>query len=269
MRQILKENLLFFLKHLKIGANPDFIIIGAQKAGTTSLYNYLQQNPQVCRCLKKEVHYFDLNYDKRNDWYEAHFFKKKGSNRCIIGEASPLYLYHPHVPLRLKSAYPNIKLIVLLRDPVNRAISHYRHLLRHSLIPDHLSFNEVVKIEKQKRRNISANSYFDPIYSVLHRGEYIYQLRRWFLQFERDQFLILRNENFLFRPEKILRKVDLFLNLKAYNYDISRKYNVSRSGKVVIRKSDLKMLNDHFKNLNTELSELLDDDFVWETTDQI
>src|SRR5579863_6754349 len=113
---------------------PDFMIIGTQKGGTTSLYNYLIDHPNISSIFKKEPHFFDFNFYKGVSWYRAHFpslLEKYYSERVhgqkfITGEASPYYLYHPLVPQRIKETMPTAytKFIVLLRNPIDRAYSH-------------------------------------------------------------------------------------------------------------------------------------------------
>src|SRR5262245_9795313 len=105
---------------------PDFLIIGAQKAGTSSLYAYLVQHPQILRASMKEVHYVSTEYHRGTAWYRQQFPRSsKVNNRSrrlnkpvITGEASPYYLFHPHAPQRIAALLPNVKLIVILRDPV-------------------------------------------------------------------------------------------------------------------------------------------------------
>ncbi len=101
---------------------PDFLIIGTQRGGTTSLFSLLSAHPGIFMPEEKEVHYFDLNYEKGIDWYTAKFPAHPRETKVISGEASPYYLYHPHVPARVAKDLPEVKLIALLRDPVNRHI---------------------------------------------------------------------------------------------------------------------------------------------------
>jgi len=109
---------------------PDFIIVGAQKAGTSSLFTYLVQHPAIAAPLRKEIHYFDLNAERPYSWYKAHFPLHKALDR-ITGEASPYYLFHPLVPDRIVKRLPNAKIIIMLRNPIDRAVSHYWHSRRH------------------------------------------------------------------------------------------------------------------------------------------
>ena len=118
---------------------PEFLIIGAQRTGTTSLYKYLSEHPQFrSATLKtKGVHFFDTRYDKGMAWYRAHFpttafralFKARHGADLVTGEASPYYLFHPHVPYRLHQHLPNVKLIAMLRDPIERTYSQWQHEL--------------------------------------------------------------------------------------------------------------------------------------------
>ena len=119
---------------------PDFVIIGAMKSGTTSLYDFLIKHPAIAPAAKKEVMYFSTWYKYKLGklWYRSNFptnlsrsaFYKKTTQRLLSGEASPPYLFYPMVPGRMKGVLPDVKLIVILRNPVDRAYSHYHHMLR-------------------------------------------------------------------------------------------------------------------------------------------
>ncbi|MCI5147305.1 MAG: sulfotransferase, partial [Candidatus Electrothrix sp. AR3] len=104
---------------------PNFLVIGAQKSGTTSLFHYICQHPQVFENKSKEIHFFDHNYHCGANWYRSHFplAGKLMRNRCL-GEATPYYLCHPHAPSHIFDLLPRVKIIAILRDPVERAISH-------------------------------------------------------------------------------------------------------------------------------------------------
>src|SRR5262249_39356681 len=108
---------------------PDFLIIGAQKSGTTALVKFLNKHLFV-KIPKEEIHFFDLHYDKGVDWYQQQFSQKQSSLE-VIGEKSPYYLFHPTAPKYVQELYPKMKLIVILRNPVDRAYSQYWHNLRY------------------------------------------------------------------------------------------------------------------------------------------
>ena len=105
---------------------PDFVILGAQRSGTTSLYDWLSDHPAVVPATRKEVHYFDLHYDRGLGWYRAHFPMGHGAH--LTGEATPYLLFHPLAPDRVaRDLPPTTRFVVLLRHPVQRAVSHYWH----------------------------------------------------------------------------------------------------------------------------------------------
>ncbi len=106
-------------------ALPGAVIIGAQKCGTSSLHNYLTQSPGVIAPLRKEVHYFDVNYGRGEGWYRGHFGRQGEPGLNL--DSSPYYLFHPAVPARMHELLPDARLIVLLRNPARRAYSHYWH----------------------------------------------------------------------------------------------------------------------------------------------
>ncbi|MDQ3658128.1 MAG: sulfotransferase domain-containing protein, partial [Actinomycetota bacterium] len=166
------------------GALPDFVVIGAQKSGTTSFYRDVIRHPHVGRSTKKEVHFFDHNFDKGLDWYRAHFPSPelKDGRRTITGEASPYYLAHSLAPERAAKVVPQAKLIALLRNPANRAYSHYQHAVRYGRDP--LSFEDAIEAEEDRMRKsrdkILAEQGFTPAipsgHSYLARGVYVDQL---------------------------------------------------------------------------------------------
>ena len=134
---------------------PDFVIIGAQKSGTTSLYDFIVKHPAIESAAKKELHYFSWFYACGDKWYRSNFptnlsssrFYKDVGQKLLTGEASPTYLFYPMVPGRMVKALPNVKLIVILRNPVDRAYSHYNHNIRHK--HETLSFEKALEREKK------------------------------------------------------------------------------------------------------------------------
>ena len=135
-----------------VGALPDFFIIGAKKCGTTFLYHLLGQHPHVEAAKKKEIHYFDHHFSKGNDWYRSHFPPPtwKEGRRSITGESSPYYLFHPHAARRMAGVVPRARLIVLLRNPVDRAYSHYHQEAGRGHEP--LTFEEAIEAEEARLR---------------------------------------------------------------------------------------------------------------------
>ena len=180
------------------GRLPDFLIVGAQRAGTTSLYDYLCSFPQVASAAQKEVHYFDLQLQRGPSWYRAQFIEAPGT---ITGEASPYYLFHPLAPARAAELVPRAKIVVVLRDPIERAYSHYHHEVRCGF--ETLTFADALRAEPERMAGEEArilDGVDDPQsshrhHSYLSRGRYLEQLERWREHFPADQVLIVRSED--------------------------------------------------------------------------
>ncbi|MGM0884265.1 MAG: sulfotransferase domain-containing protein [Bacillota bacterium] len=245
---------------------PDFLIIGAQKCGTTSLYNYLIQHPQIISALNKEVHFFDINFKKGLDWYRSKFPLLE-SKKWITGEASPYYIFHPHTPKRIFQIMPKIKLIVLLRNPVDRAYSHYHHQVRMGTEP--LSFREAIKKEESRlkpeiMKMLKDENYQSPpyqYYSYLARGRYVEQLKTWMNLFPTEQFLILKSEDLYSNPAIVFHRVLDFLGLPRYEL---KQYTKDNSGAYL--KLDLQLRNElleYFRPYNRQLYKYLGVDFGW------
>lgn len=250
---------------------PSFLIIGSQKCGTTSLYNYLIQHPNLIAASKKEIHFFSTNYDKGDEWYKTHFPRTKAFGNktdVITGEATPYYIFHPHSPARVRKALPDVKIIVLLRDPVERAFSHYKHHVKLKVEP--LTFADAIKAEPQRLmceldkmvQNEGYDSYNLQMYSYLARGVYVDQLKRWLDYFPREQFLILQSEDFFRNPaDNYLRSLE-FLGLPEYELSTFRAFNASHHSSM--DKSMREYLANYFRPYNEGLYELLGLDFGWQ-----
>jgi len=200
-------------------ALPDAMIIGAMKSGTSSLHYYLTQHPQVTPPLRKEVHYFDLNFERGESWYRANF-GRAGQGGLNI-DSSPYYLFHPLVPQRAHALVPDAKLIVLLRDPVRRAYSHYWHERDKGREP--LSFEDAIAAEPDRinrdherlARGEIERSEAHQYFSYLARGRYAEQLERWLRVYPREQLLVLRFEDLAKEPLPVLNRSLVYLELSS------------------------------------------------------
>jgi hypothetical protein len=204
---------------------PDVIIIGAQKAGTTSLFDYLGQHPQLLPSMTKEVHFFDGGldpaidtYHKGTRWYKAHFpLKDRIAKGFKTFEASPLYLFNPLVPKRIKALLPNVKLIAVLRHPSERAISHYFHEKRKGR--ETLSLREALAAEDQRiapaieRQDYKNMSFIHHSYKA--RGLYRDQLATYLDIFSNEQLLVVASEDLFTSPVKTLRQIFEFIGVDA------------------------------------------------------
>jgi hypothetical protein len=276
LRQRIKRLVLSY-RILTSGARvvPDFIIIGAQRAGTTSVYNYLNQHPAVIAALTKEVHFFDVNFDQGLGWYRAYFpsYRRKSviqrqRGRCVTGEASPYYLFHPRVPRRVKAVLADVKLIALLRNPVDRAFSHYHHELRAGR--EHLTFEAAIAREPERLQGEAAriladesyDSFNHQCYSYLARGVYVDQLRTWLSYFPREQMLILKSEDLYAHPCLATKQVLAFLDLPEWELGHYRKYHAQPYAKM--EAATRALLVDYFAPYNQQLYALLGRDFGWD-----
>jgi len=186
---------------------PDFLVIGAQKCGTTALYAYLRWHPQVSGPAWKEVSYFDRHYRRGESWYRGQFPSRpwlwlrgaRAGRTSLVGEASPSYVLHPYAPERVRALVPGARLVVLLRDPVDRAYSHYQHEV--SLGREPLTFEEALAREPERLASeldrLGDTGYFSrPWWDFTYatRGRYAEQLERWLGVFPREQLLVLSSE---------------------------------------------------------------------------
>lgn len=211
---------------------PGFLIVGAQRCGTTSMYRALSTHPGVRKAvLHKGVHYFDMNYDRGIGWYRAHFplaVTARGwtsSGAALTFESSPYYLFHPLAAERIAADLPGVKLIVLVRDPVERAYSAYAHELARGFEIE--SFERAIELEAERLDGEADRVAAEPGYlshSHQHhgyraRGEYAEQLGRLERLFGRDRIHVVDSGDFFAKPEPVYDAVLDFLGLAGCGGD--------------------------------------------------
>ncbi len=254
---------------------PDFIIIGAQRCGSTSLYRYVIKHPGIAPAVRKEIHFFDRHYRKGLAWYRAQFplfspFVRQVLKRDLItGEATPYYILHPHAPKRIFEAAPQAKLIAVLRNPVDRVLSHYNLVVASRF--ENLSFEDAIQRDEKRLRgemermiedenycdiNIRRYSYY------LYRGIYVDQLTRWTSLFPKQQVLILRSEDLFTDPPAVLNRVFDFLDLPSWESNGHKKHN-SRTYQEM-NPSTRKQLIQYFEPHNQRLYEYLGVNLGWD-----
>jgi Sulfotransferase domain len=248
---------------------PSALIIGAQRSGTTSLFQYLAQHPDVLPPLGKEIHYFDFHYARGVNWYRGRFpYSYRLRRGALTLDASPYYLLHPLVPQRAAQLLPGVKLIALLRNPVDRALSHYQHEVRAGR--ESLSFAEAIDLEPERLAGEEERLRTDPQYysynhhrfSYTHRGLYVEQLRRWVQHFPRSHLLVLQSE-WLFRdPVAATSAVHAFLGLRSHRLDGYKPFlhgSYDRAMPAELRSR----LAGYFEPYNRELYQWLGKEFDW------
>jgi hypothetical protein len=241
---------------------PDFVIIGAQKAGTTSLYAALVSHPDVRPAFRKEVHFFDTDRASDLGWYRRHFPMGRGD--WLTGESSPYYLFHPAVPARMAAALPDVALIAILRDPVARAISQYHHArnwgLEHRPIDvalDPATPEELAPLDDAAWYDRADSPARERAY--LARGRYAEQLERWFTEFDRERILVL--DCAALDAGTAIPAAEQFLGLREQPLRTVPQRNV---GSYSPPPAELvRELSQYFAPHNQRLSELLGRELAW------
>jgi hypothetical protein len=220
---------------------PSFLICGAQRCGTTSLYRALAEHPAVLKAvLHKGVHYFDTGYHRGPRWYRGHFPRQRQAQRIadrlgvapLAFESSPYYLYHPHAIARIARDLPGVRVIVLVRDPVARAHSHHAHELARGFESEP-SFTRALALEPARLRGQAERMLADPGYrSFAHqhhtyrcRGEYSRHLAAIAVHLAREQILVLESAELFTAPERLYDRVLAFLGLPHAGYPRFARHN--------------------------------------------
>ena len=211
---------------------PSFLICGGQRCGTTSLYRALSQHPVVMKAvLHKGVHYFDTSYDRGMSWYKAHFPLHRNAEKIAERygfaaqpfESSPYYMYHPQAVARIARDLPQAKLIVLVRDPVERAYSQHHHEVARGFESER-DFGAALALEPARLHRQEERLSEDPAYySFAHqhhayraRGEYARYLSVMAQHIGREQIHVVESERFFADPEPVYDEVCEFLGLPTY-----------------------------------------------------
>lgn len=194
---------------------PDFLILGAQKAGTTSLFEYLAGHPAVIRPATKELHYFTLYHDHGPAWYHRELrADTRTPERGWTFEASPYYLFHPAVPARCAACCPATRLILLVRDPATRALSHYRHEVRLGYEPLPMEAAFAAEVERLRTPLDTPDGlHAHRHWSYRARSRYAEQIEAWLNYFPARQMLVIQSELFFAQPARVLHDIQDFLGL--------------------------------------------------------
>jgi hypothetical protein len=192
----------------------DFAVIGAQKCGTTALWNYLRNHPQIARSERKELHYFDsCSETQTKKYFQANESFQPGFDRSQLhGDFTPSYLFHPFAVSRLIGHNPDVKCIVLLRDPVERAFSHWRMQIARNI--ETLSFSDAIRSGRSRIMGISPDEPAFRQFSYVERGFYGQQIERLLSQVHRDNCLFLSFRDLRSRPQSLIDEVCGFLRIE-------------------------------------------------------
>jgi len=219
---------------------PGFLIVGAQRSGTTSMYRTLAQHPAILKAvLHKGVHYFDTGYGHGLGWYQGHFplraraalARRATGDVPLTFESSPYYMFHPLAPERISHDLPEVKLLVLVRDPVERAYSAHAHELARGYETE--PFERALELEDQRlageaERIVSQPGYLSHSHqhhAYLTRGLYADQLERLGRLVGRDRVHVVDSGRFFTDPEPVYDGVLEFLGLRDHGYPVFERHN--------------------------------------------
>ncbi len=234
----------------------NFVIAGVQKAGTSALRSYLKDHPEICIPDADEVHFFDTEeyfQGAQVDYSKYHSFFCPDSSGRMLGEATPIYIYWKNAIERVWNYNKDMKIIVLLRNPITRAYSHWN--MERSRGADTLTFSEAIRNERSRCRN--ALPFQHRVYSYIDRGFYVEQLRRLWAYFSEHQTLILNNDDLRRSPVKVLNKVSCFLNIGKFPQNDYRSIH-STPYSSPLKQSDRVFLRDIFEYEIRQLERLLE-----------
>ncbi len=260
---------------------PDFLIIGCQRGGTSSLYRYLGQHPQIAPSLRKETEFFSARFGLGELWYKANFphtlrrrFAGFLGKKLITFEATPDYLVDPRAARRCAEILPRARIVLLLREPGERAVSHYYHNIKLGL--ENESLDRALELEDQRLAEDLVELKSDSLspvtafrrFSYVTRGQYAEQLERWLAVYPREQILILESEEFFREPDLVLKQILEFVGADYWQPPDFRNHSYTdqeSAGHRVVPESVSDFLERRFAHSNQALAELVGDEIGWLT----
>ena len=248
---------------------PNFIIIGTVRSGTTSLYYNICEHPSVLPAAYDEIGFFDSNYHLGIQWYRSMFPKKLDMNKIkaktkysITGEDTPFYIWNVLSAERILKILPNIKIIVQLRNPVNRAYSNYHISKKYG--DEKLTFEKAIEKEleilEKKSFNMEIEDYTNPR-SYIAKGLYYKQLVKWFKLFPSENILAVSTENMILNPESHMNEILNFLKIPQYTIKNPQQRKLEKYPEI---ENNMKLkLTEFFEPHNKELYQLIGKKFNW------
>ncbi len=259
---------------------PDFLVIGTKRGGTTSLFNYLMMHEGILGLFpqsrgRKSSDYFFKNITKGETWYRSHFHTQGYRDRLasklgyepVAGEASPYYMWDPRVAAAAYRVNPDLKAVALLRDPVERAWSHYQERVANGVEP--LSFMDALDAEgartdgEVKRMAADPSYYSEPHdwYTYRARGVYLPQLQNWRSVFPRDQLLVLRSEDLYADVQGTFDTIGSFLGVPPVALPTTRTFGAGKRDPMP--EQARRVLEDYYREHNGRLVDYLDRELGW------
>lgn len=243
---------------------PRFLIIGAQRSGTTSLHRYLAEHPDLAAPIRKEIHYFTTRYPAGPGWYRAHFPLDLGGRSTF--ESTPYYLFHPLAATRASMALPDARLIAVLRNPVDRAYSQYQ--LNVSLGRETLSFEAALIAEPERMAKAFETATGDPApghgwYSYAARGDYAAQLDRWLSYYPRENLFLDTAERLFATPARVLSEIEAFLGIREWQPESFDNWSRTAANREAMSSEAREMLEGSLRPSYDAVAELLGRDPGW------
>lgn len=195
---------------------PDFLIIGAMKSGSSSIAVHCSKHKEIA-IPKREVHFFDqeVNYQKGIDWYDKELKNHATFNTKTFGEKTPAYMYYESCASLIKKMNPNLKLVWIFRNPIERSYSHYWHAVKKG--------NEKLSFEKAIQKEIKDYNSVGEFNRYLERGDYQKFIKIYLKYFSEDQMHFIKFEDFKDKPIEILNKLFDFLEVDSNNFKFQNK----------------------------------------------
>lgn len=242
---------------------PDFLVIGAQRCGTTSLFRALMDHPQIRRPnLHKGVNYFDLNHHRGPRWYRAHFPVRAADSDTRVFDASGYYMFHPLAAARIVRDLPGVRVVALVRDPVERAFSAYKHELARGFEWER-SFLDALRLEDARLdgeverivRDPRHESFNHRHHAYRRRGEYADLLAPFVAGLTAERVLVVESERFFARPAEQYDRVTSFLGVRPHQPARFDRWNARPGAGLPDAARDL--LGRHFADHDERLGALL------------
>lgn len=250
------------------GMEPGYLVVGTKRGGSTSVADWITRHPEVAPCrTDKGTHYFDVNYTRGRAWFRAAFPKQRAPWR-ITGEASPYYMFHPMSAVRIAAELPDVKLLVVLRDPLARAWSHHAYETARGRETE--SFERALDLEPRRLDGEVARLRQDPAYdsvpfryhAYLQRGHYDEHLARLHQYFPVENILVLQSERTFAAPNEQMARVWEFLGLSPYTLTDAKAENANRPyGDMPPHL--VQRLHDYYRPHNDNLYAMPGIDFRW------
>ena len=258
---------------------PDFLILGPGACGTTSMLElYLRSHKDILPSKINEIEYFNKKHKNSINWYKNFFpslltkkIRSLSGKKTLTGEASGSYILNPNAPKRIKKIIPNVKFIVMLRNPVDRTLSHYKRRIRNQKETKPIEelfeyeLNHFRKEFDNYKKNENSIAIYPPT-SYLSNSKYFVQLENWFKYFPKEQFLLINSNEYFKDPIKEYNRILEFLDLSPHNPTITGRRGISPPGlydDILIKSETVDFLKNYFVSWNEKLFKLIDKEYDW------